>query len=96
MNVRKQRDAEIDHIPAQSGGFFCAPQCNSQCGGRRHGSGGREIGWPIIAQDFPCIFSGIEACDAVQNGQPDIVPEHDQDDNQQEDRQLPGDCPLVG
>ena len=48
-----------------------------------------------MAENLPGVGAGVETGQAVQYGQPDIVPRHHNENDYQEDRQLPGDRALV-
>ena len=95
MDVCKQRDAEIDHIAAQNLTFPSAIQCNGQRRSTGHGSDSGQISGPVITEHLPGVPSGIGTGDQVQNSKPNVMSQHDNDDDLQKGRELMGDHALI-
>ena len=97
MNVGKERDAEVDQVVAQGGlGLSCAFKSHGKGGRAGHGAYGGHVGRAVVLNDIHGISSGIGPCDAVEQGHPDIVADHDDHDDDQEDGQLLGDGAFIG
>ena len=97
MNVGKKRNTEVDQVVPQGGlglsGAFKGYGKGSRAG---HGAHGRHVGGAVVLYDVHGVSSGIGPCDAVEQSQPDIVADHDDHDDDQEDGQLLGDGAFIG
>ena len=96
MDVGKQGDAEVHHVPAQHLGLPCSLQGHGQGGRGGHSAHRGEVGGPVVAQDLPGLLPGVEPRQQIQNCQPEVVSHHHDQDHDEEDGQLAGDAALIG
>ena len=95
MDVGKQGDAKADHILAQDLALAGAVQSNGQGSGAGHGADSGQVCGTIVAEHFPGVLAGVSACQQIQDRQPDVMAEHDDNDDLQERGQLMGDHALI-
>ena len=97
MDVRKERNAEIHEVIAEGGlRLSRALQCDGECRGRRHGADCGHIGGAVVLQNVQAVPTGVDARDAVEQGQPEIVANHHDYNDNQENRKLLCDAALIG
>ena len=97
MDVRKERNAEIHEVIAESGlRLSRALQCDGERRGRRHGADCGHIGGAVVLQNVQAVPTGVDARDAVEQGQPEIVADHHNHNDNQENRKLLCDAALIG
>ena len=95
MDVGKQGDAKADHILAQDLALAGAVQSDSQGGGAGHGADSGQVCGTIVAEHFPGVLARVSACQQIQDRQPDVMADHDDNDDLQERGQLMGDHALI-
>lgn len=95
MDVGKQGDAKADHILAQDLALAGAVQSNGQGSGAGHGADSGQVCGTIVAEHFPGVLAGVSACQQIQDRQPDVMADHDDNDDLQERGQLMGDHALI-
>ena len=77
MDVGKQGNAEVYHIAAQDPAFPCTVQRNGERRGAGHGSDSSQIGRTIVTENLPGIPPGVSGGDQIEYGKPDIMADHD-------------------
>ena len=95
MDVGKQGDAKADHILAQNLALAGAVQSNGHGSGAGHGADSGQVCGTIVAEHFPGVLAGVSACQQIQDRQPDVMADHDDNDDLQERGQLMGDHALI-
>ena len=96
MNVCKERNAEVHEVIAECRlGLSCALQSYGErcCGG--HGADCGHVSGAVVLDDIHAVSAGIDACDSVEQGEPEIVAYHDNYDDNQENRELLCDAALI-
>ena len=96
MNVCKERNTEVHEVIAECRlGLSCALQSYGErcCGG--HGADCGHVSGAVVLDDIHAVSAGIDACDSVEQGEPEIVAYHDNYDDNQENRELLCDAALI-
>ena len=96
VDIGKQRDTKVDHITAEGRGLLGAAQGNGQGGSGRHGAHSSEVSRAIVLDHLDGIGLGIRTGKAIEQRQPDVMADHDNDDDNEEDGKLLGDGALIG
>ena len=81
MDVGKQGDAEVHHILTQNLGLVGTGQGHGQGGGGAHGAHGGDVGGAVVLNHLDGVGLGVDAGSAVQHGHPDVVANHNDEDN---------------
>ena len=95
VDVGEQGDAEADHVLAQDLALAGAVQSKGQGSGAGHGADSGQVCGTIVAEHFPGVLAGVSACQQIQDRQPDVMADHDDNDDLQERGQLMGDHALI-
>ena len=95
MNVGEQGDAELHHVGAEALALPGAVQSHGQRGGGGHGAHGGEVGGAVVLHHLNGAASGVHPGEAIEQGHPDVVARHDDDDGQQEGGELLGDGAVI-
>ena len=95
VDVGEQGNAELHHVGAKDLTLAGALQGHSQGGGGGHGANGGQIGGAIVLHHLNAVVAGVGASNAIEDGHPDVVTGHDDDDGQQESGELLGDGAVI-
>ena len=95
MDVREQRDAEVDHVPAQDSGLLRAAQRDGKRRRRGHRADRGDVCRAVVPHDLDRVFARVYAGERVQQQHPQIVTDHDDHDDLEEHRELLGDRSLI-
>ena len=95
MDVREQRNAEIDHILAQNARLLRAAQRDRKRRRRGHRADRRDIRRAVVLDDLDGVLARVRARNRVQQQHPQVVADHDDDDDLDEYRELLGDGALI-
>ena len=95
VDVCKQGDAEADHVLTQDLALAGALQRHTQRSCTGHGTDSGQVSGAVVTQHFPGILAGVSTGQQVQHSQPDVVTDHNDDDDLQKGGQLMGDGALV-
>ena len=96
MNIREERDAKVDHVRAKVFALMGALQGYREGGSGGHGANRRQVGGAVMLDHLQTGKTGIDGSNRVEHGQPDVVADQDNDDDDQEDGKLLGDGTLPG
>ena len=97
MDICKQRNTKVYQIITKRRlGFAGTLKCYGQGCRAGHGTDRRHVGRTVIFDDVPAVASGIGACNRVQQCQPDIMSQHNDQNNDQEDRKLLCNTAFIG
>ena len=95
MDVGEQRNTEINHVLAQHRGFLCAAQSNCQSRRGGHRADRSDIRRTVVLHYFDRVLARVRARNSIEQRHPDIMTDHNDDDDLDEHRKLLGDRALI-
>ena len=95
MDIREQRDAEIDHVLAQNARLLRAAQRDGKRRRRGHRADRGDVCRSVVLDDLDGVLARVRARNRVQQQHPQVVADHDDDDDLDEYRELLGNGALI-
>ena len=97
MDIGKQRNSKVHNILTQIFTLSRTFKCHTECGSGGHGSHGGQVCRAVMAEHFQAGLTGIERRESVQHSKPDIMPDqNDEDYNQENGELIDGSFPRKG